>query len=432
MRFGWWTRLASRPAARDAGFAAVWAVLGLVLWAIGAHGLWSGVALVAAPSWVFLVTLALAVAAVTQRSAHPFAALAACCVVGLADLACGGSLGVVIVLTDLIYAAMKYGRAAAVRLAVRVAALCGVAAAVALLVLRPGPAVSATVVQWGLIVLVSGLWGWNVRSEGERTRAVLAAEHASETRLLRGRIAHELHDLVANEIAVAGLHVEAAKLQAERLTGDTAPLARSLASAKRGTDEAHRELRGLIAVLTAVEEIDGPEPVRPAAGLAGLGALLPAGRALAWERGAGERLLAALESAEEPARRVVLRVLRELVANAAKHGTGDVRVAAAEADGRMRVELRNGLAGGGAGRSGLAAQAGSGLGIGGSRLLLGGIGGELDSRRDRTATPECWAAVLSFPAAGTDAGRAAGEAAGGAAADATGAGTELGGTGGDR
>ncbi len=69
---------------------------------------------------------------------------------------------------------------------------------------------------------------------------------------------------------------------------------------------------------------------------------------------------------------IVMRVLAELVANAVKHGTGDIVLTVSDAD-DLTVRLSNRIAAG-AGRA-----PGSGIGITGAQLLLDGSGASLDS-----------------------------------------------------
>lgn len=455
MKTGAWGRLRARPARRDAAIAGMLLALGIVLWSAGGgYPLWSGAAVFQAPPWAFLLTLGAICGAALLRSRWPFRALGLGFAVVVVDSLMGASLGVVFALTDLIYAALKYGSERAVRIAMRWALVGAVGLAVAVFFLAPrNMGLALMLFQWGIIVLISGLWGWNVRSERQLTRVELAAEHATDTRELRTRIAHDLHDLVANQIAVAGLHVEAAKLQAAKLggdlggdpAGDRGPLLQSLDRAKTGTDRAHAELRALISVLTVVDEVETRAPLRLGEELAGLGRLLPMGRSLRWE-GAGETgeapasedragadrageapageapasegrpggvplagrpspphgaeaIRAALPRDDAPIGRIVVRVLQELVANAAKHGAGDVTVRAeirggdaaagvAPAPAELLIELENALA-----VPGPSATPATGLGLDGTRVLVGGLGGHVDS----TATPAGWLATLRVP-----------------------------------
>ncbi|MPV49248.1 hypothetical protein GCG21_04365 [Pseudactinotalea sp. HY160] len=382
----WFRQLDAHPASRDAVIGASWLLVGLAALQFGGYGLWGDLTPWQSTGGVFLLTLLGMALIATRRSRRPFAALGAGAAVAGVDLMFGGSLGVVLILTDLIYAAVKYGGDRGVRLLFRWALVAAIGCGAALVVFRPDDGrVVVLGVQWGLVLLVSGLWGWNVRRERLRTRATMSEEHGRATRRLRDRIAHDLHDLVANQIAVAGLHIEAAKLQSAGPRVDSAALTRGLDQAKRGTDEAHRQLRGLITVLTAVEDLDEVALIAPAEALEDLPRLLPAGRVLHWSGQGRAGLWAALDRAPATRSHVVMRVLQELLANAAKHGTGDVQVDvgpmqagpdpnAQHAGGHgLEVTVTNDRAPAGRVRPG------TGIGISGAVLLLSGTGASLDA-----------------------------------------------------
>src|SRR5699024_3285893 len=105
----WWEWLNAEALRRDRIIAAAWFALGLVVLAAGGFRLWSDLALAQAGRGVFAVLLACAAVLATLRSRRPFLALALGLVVAAVDLSLGGSLGVVLVLTDLAYAALRYG-----------------------------------------------------------------------------------------------------------------------------------------------------------------------------------------------------------------------------------------------------------------------------------------------------------------------------------
>lgn len=410
------TWLRAHPAGRDAGVAATWLLAGLVLWQLGAYRMWMQIAVADSPSWVFLLTLAGMVAVATQRSRLPFLALAAGVAVAGVDLLAGGSLGVVLAFTDLIYAAVKYGSDRGVWIALRIAVAGAIAAIVVLVIVQPeDPAVSAALLQWMLIVAVSGLWGWNVRSEAERTRSVLGEEHAQATIVLRDRIAHDLHDLVANQIAVAGLHIEAARLQAAGLDGDVAPLELSLERAKQGTEQAHLQMRKLISVLTEAQEFDAQGSVDVPGAISRIDALLPAGRALQWEPSGRATLLAGLERMPNQQALVTFRALEELVMNAAKHGVGGVQMrvnsgaGSASSVGSVSPPSRDATAWQGQPTEGLTveivnlispagqpAAPGTGLGVRGAMMLLDSVGGTLESGEIDTLD-RLWKAQFTLP-----------------------------------
>lgn len=431
-----WARwIGERPARRDAATAALWLVLGATLWAVGAVVLWPQTRVVDAPTWVFLCTLIAAVVVDTQRSRWPVLVLTLGTAIALCDLLLGGSLAVVIVFTDVVYAAVRFARPAQLRVLLRVVGPAAAAVALTAAITVRDERLTALLIQWALFVLVSGLWGWTVRSEGDTTRARLAAQHARETAQLRARLAHELHDLVANQIAVAGLHIEAAKLQSAQLQSaelqsaelqsakqqsgvevtlqaTQQALLTSLDRAKRGTDLAHQELRSLIGVLSAVEELIDTPDLTFAEELRELDGLLPAERRIVWEGGSEPLLVQSLtaagsidhgaQSSIQPgpgsgAQRMVLpRVLRELVTNAAKHGHGEVHVHVWADEGRLHVELRNPVSDRATPVPASAAP-GNGLGLGGVRLLLGGVGGALETTKNAAGTT--WVARVTVPTA---------------------------------
>ncbi|KIP52636.1 sensor histidine kinase [Leucobacter komagatae] len=405
MGVAWIERLRSQPASRAIAIAVFWLVVGVVLWSFGVFGLWQHLAVLHAPRSAFLLTLGAMSALLLLRTRMPMLALGVGVVVATLDVLMGASLAVVAILTDLIYAAVKYGSVRGVRILLRIAVAAGIGLAIGIpLVAQSRPDLAVMLFQWALIVLVSGLWGGNVRAERVLTRTELAGRHAAENRELRTRIAHDLHDLVANQIAVAGLHIEAAKLQAAKLqsAGGLAQLTLSLDRATSGTERAHRELRDLISVLTVVDEVAGDgdpsDPVRLAEAFAQLGQMLPAGRAFDWETGAKERLSEALQSAEPTRAKLVLRALQELVANSAKHGEGNVsfRTEVTPDGSTMRVSLENAVP-----PHPPVRPPGTGLGIGGTRVLLASVGGELESAQ----APGGWRATLTVPLHHTEAGR---------------------------
>lgn len=241
-----------------------------------------------------------------------------------------------------------------------------------------GSGVAAAVsLQWALTVMIGGLWGWNVRSERVSTRTAMALRHAQETERLRRRIAHDLHDHVANHIAVAGLHIEAARLRGAREERLPGAAAQSLEKATQGTDEAHRRLRQLIAVLTT---IDGLEQ-HPLSTDGSLDDLLPDDRSLL-RRGHDLTDILAAQSASGAA--IIRRVVSELITNAVKHGEGDVLLDVDD----DAVRVSNVIAG-------TSAVPGTGIGTAGAALLLEDIGGSLSA--ERLAGTDRWRATVTLP-----------------------------------
>lgn len=377
-------RLSARPRTRDAVVAVLYLLLGLALLQFGGYSVWPASWQVTAGGPLgagtgFLLLLVVMAALATARSTRPYTVLAASVPLAATDLLLGGSLGVLFLFADFVYCAFRYGADGGIRvLLMSIVAVC-VGVVIMFLVWPVVAARFATVaLQWILVILIAALWGWNVRSERMRTRAIMSEEHLRSTQRLRQRIAHDLHDLVANQIAVAGLNIEAARLAMRNRTPHE--IDDSLIRATRGTDEAHRELRRLITVLTTVDDIEHPSepPVRD------LDDLIPVGRALV-HRGAG--LDEALAGLTPQSAGIATRVIQELVTNAVKHGAGDIELAVA-GDGPMTVQVFNRRSGG------ARSVASSGIGISGAAMLLSGIGGSMHSG----ATDDGgWSATITMP-----------------------------------
>lgn len=379
-----WEGLRRAPRTRDALAAAAYLALGLALLQLGAARLWIFPGLPRFDLGFLLALLAMAALA-TQRSSRPFLVLLAGAVVTVGDALIGSSVGVVVLFGDFVYCAFRYGSDRGLRIFGGVLAAVAVAGAAAF-VFRPTTReeFAGLALQWAFVIILSASWGWNVRSERVYTRAVLAAEHRGQTQRLRERIAHELHDRVANHIAVAGLNIEAARLRLDGVPGAPREIERSLDEASRGTDGAHEQLRQLIAVLTSVDEL-AEQTVEAVP----LESLLPVGRRLVRT---GADLDAALAPLDPVARGVVRRVLQELVANAAKHGAGDVSVDVAADPTVIRVE--NAIASG-------ARAPGSGIGIAGAAALIDEVGARIESN---AVDAQLWRAQVAL--AGPQEGRA--------------------------
>lgn len=310
---------------RDVAVAVAWLVIGVLLILTGAFPLWSDVAVLPpSPASATLPLLAL-VGLAAVRSRVSLLALGLAVPLVVFDVLHGGTAGAVLIFTDLIYASVKYSSDEGLRWGVKVAAAIATAYLLALVFIPPRPAMYQVSMQWALIIAISAMWGWNVRSERARTRADLLLLHQEQKTELQHKIAHDLHDLVANHIAVAGLHIEAAKLLACAPASAPERLEETLAKAKTGTDHAHTELRNLISLLTE-------QPADPTAAIAQAASvenLVPAGRCLTWtpNRDAVESLLDELDPLQAG---ILSRVLTEAITNAVKHGSGTIAVDVAD------------------------------------------------------------------------------------------------------
>jgi len=351
-------------AKRDLAVAAIWLAIGLTAIALGIHPLWSAAAAFPPSTTAAVLTLLGLVVLAVFRSRVPTLTLALAVPVVVVDVLHGGTVGVVVALTDLIYAAVKYSSDERLRLTLKVTILLTAACLLALIIARPKAGIYQLTAQWALIIAISAIWGWNVRSERTRTSADLLARHYQQQVDLQERIAHDLHDLVANHIAVAGLHIEAAKLLYASPESDSAKIVETLGKAKAGTDHAHTELRNLIDVLSAAPGGGGEAD----SAMLTLDHLLPAGRELEWvpDRPTLEERLASFGSLKSG---VLARVLTEAIANAVKHGSGDIAVEIDEKQLTVSNAISDSPPSGG--------EIGGGAGLAGARKLLESIGGEL-------------------------------------------------------
>lgn len=380
---GLWKRLTTDPTLRDRSASLAWFVAGLIAWQFGAWPLWRSIAVITPEAHWFLLTLIAMAIVIRFRARAPFLQLIAASLILTLDLLMGGSLGVLLIFTDSVFSAVRYGRWSRLSIATWVGAGVAVTFGFVLGITRPtDPALLTLVVQLAILVMISTAWGWSVRSEHDRTRERMAAANTMANRELRHQIAHDLHDLVANHIAVAGLHIEAAKL---RLDPEEGTVRESLDRAKQGTEAAHSELRSLITLLGALDTLDTQVVFDAAAEVSGLGDLVPQGRRLTWHDD-GEILLVQRLKALPPTHApLMIRVLSELVTNAVKHGDGDITV---EVHGDTNIAVTN------VERASASVQQGSGIGLAGARRIMERIGGSLTSER----TPPGWVASLTVPA----------------------------------
>ncbi len=187
----------------------------------------------------------------------------------------------------------------------------------------------------------------------------------------RGRIAHELHDIVAHSLTVSLLHVAGARLAIEH---DPADAARSLAEAERLTRASLDEIRGAVGMLRADGDRTGA--TAPLPGLAQLPALIDRFRSA----GAEITFSADGEADGLPATTglAVYRIAAEALTNAAKHSPGapiSVELRIAETAVELAVDNRSGPGAGSGLDAGSRLGASSGLGVLSMRERAESLGG---------------------------------------------------------
>ncbi|ARQ68424.1 sensor histidine kinase [Streptomyces marincola] len=249
------------------------------------------------------------------------------------DLLGGGLLVVIVLFSDLVYAAVLYGRARPTRAVVPGSVVFSVAVTLGTLAwfrtpdaLLFGAVAAATTVApaWtGLIVR-------NHRdiAEAERLRAEQTALLAEKDRVQavaaeRARMARELHDRVANHLTAIAIHSTAAlSLDEPEATRD------ALGVIRENSTQGLAEMRGLIGLL---REAGGGQAIEASPSLDGLDALLDgargAGRAGRLDFTLRDERPGDAPRPPAPVELAAYRVVQESLANAVKHAApGDVTV----------------------------------------------------------------------------------------------------------
>jgi signal transduction histidine kinase len=187
-------------------------------------------------------------------------------------------------------------------------------------------------IGWGLFVrvrrdLVDSLHERNARLEEEGR---LRAEQARAAE--RGRIAREMHDVLAHRLSLLSLHAGALEYRPD---APPAEIAATAAVVREAAAEALEELRDVIGVLREGTEGES-RPPQPT--LADLPALIEESRA------AGMRIEAELDLPEAggSVARTAYRVVQEGLTNARKHAPGAlVRVKVSTSEAALKIEIRN-------------------------------------------------------------------------------------------
>jgi signal transduction histidine kinase len=249
---------------------------------------------------------------------------------------------------------------------------------------RATTSVASSVLLAALLFLMARLYR---RAQEDRERAETAAAELADARerelemaaiAERGRIARELHDVLAHSLSGLSLQLESARLVAER--DHASPelqglLARSRRLAADGLEDARRAVRALRGDrLPTLDDLQGLVADFSAGGLAVTLDVRGAPRAVSGETGLA-----------------VYRAAQEALTNVARHsgaGAAEVRLEFAEAAVRLRVTDR-----GAAGAPALTG-VGSGYGLSAMRERVELLGGEVSAG----PTDEGFCVELELPA----------------------------------
>lgn len=327
------------PPHRDDVLLAVFSVAaGLLLWSLGVY---SSPSRDMFPDWAALVPLCALGAMELLRRSAPRVTLAVGTAGVVADQFTVGNLATVLIFTDLMYAAVVYGKPAMARRLPVTTGLITVAVTIASVAWLRTPQALLIGVVTGIVSFGPALTGATLRNH--REAAVAARLRAEQTALLaemdrsqavvaeRARMARELHDMVANHLSAIAIHSTAA------LSIDSPATSReALGVIRENSVQGLAEMRRLIGLLRGAgagqEAVATPsldaldallEQARTNGAASGLDFVLLDGRPGA---GAGQ----AREPLPTPVELAAYRIVQESLTNALKHaapGTVTVRLA---------------------------------------------------------------------------------------------------------
>jgi signal transduction histidine kinase len=364
-----------------------------------------------APVWWFVVPAVVGCAALVWRRFHPLGSLGVVLLAFGADMALGGSVGLLVVLWEALYCVHLYGRPTARRVT---SVGVGAVSLAAMIVVGEITGEIRFAVLAGLqsvtLLVMPMWWGANVRQgreltaaaherarlERERSTALLRLSEAARhdaVRAERTAVARDLHDVIASHLSAITITSGAALAGTADSERDRAALrsirAESLASLQ--------DMQAMIRVLSAETGQDGPgsgggtstEGARPGASDGAGSDLLAAPRVaqlapvLEQVRLAGldltvtdpDGVLAGGTVLPAAVDHAVYRVVREALTNVLKHGgtRAEVRVAA---QGPLELDVYDdGVRPGGAPRDATDAGGGTGLGLVSMRERVESLGG---------------------------------------------------------
>ncbi|MFC7621027.1 sensor histidine kinase [Microlunatus sp. GCM10028923] len=348
---------------------------GLGLIGVGLSNVWTSVGWVKIDPWWHAVPLTVGCLAIAVSRRHPMIALSVGTVTMLADFAIGGSLGVLLVIFDLLFTAFRYGRPRARRVISVLVALTIFGVGIlfwSLMELRTGIAIA---LQLTLFFVVPLWWARDLRMKEELAR--LAAERVELERQRaddlirvgeldrqravqaeRAAMARDLHDVIASHLSATALQAGAALARPADADGDR----KALESVRESSLAGLAEMRSMIMLLRNELDPDS-EPVAAPPRLDRVSELVKQAQ------DNGLRIRFGGDAATVPAAvdQTAYRIIAEALVNAAKHAPGSTVELTIDGADPLVVRVEN--------------TAGSGAAI--HPALSAGHG--LDALRDRTA-----------------------------------------------
>lgn len=345
------------PHRDDVLLAVVSVAAGLLLWSLGVY---SSASRDLFPAWAALVPLLALGPMELLRRSMPRTTLAVGTAGLVADQFTVGSLATVLIFTDLMYAAVVYGKPAMARRLPVTTGLITVAVTIASVAWLRTPQALLIGVITGIVSFGPALTGATLRNH--REAAVAARLRAEQTALLaemdraqavvaeRARMARELHDMVANHLSAIAIHSTAA------LSIDSPATSReALGVIRENSVQGLAEMRRLIGLLRdagagqgafATPTLDGLDALLAQARTTGAGSGLDfvllddRPGAAAGKPGQATEIGEAREQLPAPVELAAYRIVQESLTNALKHaapGTVTVRLAHDHPAGRSRT-----------------------------------------------------------------------------------------------
>jgi signal transduction histidine kinase len=196
------------------------------------------------------------------------------------------------------------------------------------------------------------------------TREVEATRRVTEERL---RIARDLHDVIAHQVAMLSVHLGVAEVA---LPDGAESSRQALASARSCSRTVINETQRILALVRRGEDADDDEALRPTPALSGLGPLIASFQGVGLTVDSSIDIPAAF--AEPGIGVTVYRVVQEGLTNAYRYGDGTATVDVRVRNGQLCVTVGNPVADAPRGPG-----HGSGLGLVGMRERVESFGGRL-------------------------------------------------------
>ncbi|MET0136379.1 MAG: histidine kinase [Kibdelosporangium sp.] len=347
--------------------------VGLLLYAFGFELVFSDWP--KSPLWLHLILFTGMCAAQSLRGRSPLGALSAAVVFALLDISIGLTVPVVLVLIDLLFNATSRTPKRTSRRIVRSVVLLVAVLGVTVGVVEDNWRMAFLVTINGFSLLIVPVWwasnvrqAWEIaaaeRENSRQLRRINELDRSAAVLAERGRMARDLHDVIAGHLSAIAIQSEALLSIAD---GDPELVRKVLKSVRENSIQSLDEMRAMIDVLRT--EGGEEDPRTAPARLAELDRLVDSARAGGLEVGTEFRGLDGLPVAVDLA---AYRIVQEALTNVLKHAAGSVTKVLVSAEGEaLVVRITNSLTGEPGG--------GAGTGLVNMRERAHAVGGSFDA-----------------------------------------------------